>query len=208
MLSHADVWRGVDRLAETNNLTPSGLARRSGLDPTTFNKSKRATRNGRPRWPSTESLAKILEATQTTLGGFVALVDPAAAAMPRATVPCARLSAMTATQFDAAGFPSNVPDRIEVQHLAGPHLYAVEVDEDYQLPVYRPGDTLLVAPDAGVRRGERVIMMPRSGKPRLGTLVRRTADKVSLSELNDPTSVHEIDLVEIAWLARIVWASQ
>ena len=50
----------LDRLAARAKLSPSGLAKRSGLDPTTFNKSKRITPDGRPRWPSTESVAKAL----------------------------------------------------------------------------------------------------------------------------------------------------
>lgn len=208
MLSHADVWRGVDRLAEVNGLSPSGLARRSGLDPTTFNKSKRATRDGRPRWPSTESLSKILDATQTTLAEFVTLLDPSAASWPTATVPCARLSDMTAAQFDPAGFPTTTFDRIEVQHLSGTHLYAVEVDDETYAPLYRPGDTLLVAPDAGIRRGDRVVMMPRDGTAQLGVLVRQTADKVSLGALVDRCAALETRLVDVAWLARIVWASQ
>src|SRR6266508_2763061 len=50
MLQHADVWRGIDRLAAKHGLSASGLARRAGLDPTAFNPSKRITREGRPRW--------------------------------------------------------------------------------------------------------------------------------------------------------------
>lgn len=74
MLRHADIWQGIDRLARDNGLTPSGLARRAGLDPTTFNKSKRLNRDGKPRWPGTESIAKILTATDCTLAGFAALI--------------------------------------------------------------------------------------------------------------------------------------
>jgi phage repressor protein C with HTH and peptisase S24 domain len=71
MLKHADVWRAIDRLAQEHGMSPSGLARKAGLDPTTFNKSKRITREGRPRWPSTESISKILAATESTLAQFV-----------------------------------------------------------------------------------------------------------------------------------------
>ena len=56
-------------------MTPSGLAKRARLDPTTFNKSKRVTRDGKPRWPSTETLAKILQATGTTLAEFARSID-------------------------------------------------------------------------------------------------------------------------------------
>ena len=208
MLSHADVWRGVDRLAEVNGLTPSGLARRSGLDPTTFNKSKRATRDGRPRWPSTESVAKILEATHTSFAEFVTLVDPSAATMPRPAVPYVPLSKMNAGQFDAAGFPATEFERIELSNLAGPHLYAVELDTDAFAPVYRQGDTLLVAPDAGVRRGDRIVLMPARGTPRLGTLVRKTAEHITLGSIAEPTVSEELRIAEVAWLVRVVWAAQ
>jgi phage repressor protein C with HTH and peptisase S24 domain len=208
MLSHADVWRGVDRLAEVNGLSPSGLARRSGLDPTTFNKSKRATRDGRPRWPSTESLAKILEATHTTFAEFVGMVDPNAATLPRPTVPYVPLSRMAASQFDSSGFPTAAFERIELANLAGPHLYAIELDTDAFAPVYRQGDTLLVAPDAGVRRGDRVVAMPARDAPRLGTLVRKTAQTMTLGGIAEPAATEELRVADVAWLARIVWAAQ
>ncbi len=75
MFSHADIWSAIDLLAKNAQLTPSGLARRAGLDPTTFNKSKRYAADGRPRWPSTESLAKILEVTATDMVTFARLVE-------------------------------------------------------------------------------------------------------------------------------------
>ncbi len=75
MLTHAQIWSAIDRLAERAGLSASGLARRAGLDPTTFNKSKRMTAEGRARWPSTESIAKALAATGTPVDMFVALLS-------------------------------------------------------------------------------------------------------------------------------------
>ena len=63
MLTHSRIWNAIDTLAETHGMSASGLAKKAGLDPTTFNKSKRIAADGRPRWPSTESVAKILQAT-------------------------------------------------------------------------------------------------------------------------------------------------
>ena len=74
MLTHADVWRASDLLEQLYGLSASGLARRAGLDPTTFNKSKRITREGKNRWPSTESVAKVLTATGASLNEFVSYV--------------------------------------------------------------------------------------------------------------------------------------
>lgn len=62
-LTHTRVWTAIDALARRYSLSPSGLAKRAGLDPTSFNKSKRITGEGRPRWPTTESIAKVLQAT-------------------------------------------------------------------------------------------------------------------------------------------------
>src|SRR6201992_517380 len=75
MLTHAQIWSAIDRLAERAGLSASGLARRAGLDPTTFNKSKRMTAEGRARWPSTESIAKALAATATPVDAFVGVMD-------------------------------------------------------------------------------------------------------------------------------------
>ena len=63
MLSHSAIWDAIDALARRHGLTTSGLAKIAGLDPTAFNPSKRVSKDGRGRWPSTESIAKILEAT-------------------------------------------------------------------------------------------------------------------------------------------------
>src|ERR1700754_3711659 len=71
MLSHEQIWGAIDRLAERHDLTPSGLARRAGLDPTSFNKSKRLSQDGRLRWPSTESIAKVLDATGASMEQFL-----------------------------------------------------------------------------------------------------------------------------------------
>ena len=73
-MKHDDIWRALDTLAAEYGLSASGLAKRSGLDPTTFNPSKRRMPDGRARWPSSESLAKVLDATGASLEPFTALV--------------------------------------------------------------------------------------------------------------------------------------
>src|SRR5206468_5392166 len=86
MLTHDQIWVALDRLAARAGLSPSGLAKRSGLDPTTFNKSKRITPDGRARWPSTESVAKALAATGTSVDIFVQLIEDTGRA-PTQSVP-------------------------------------------------------------------------------------------------------------------------
>ena len=104
MLTHDQIWTALDRLAERAGITASGLAKRSGLDPTTFNKSKRITADGRERWPSTESVAKALAATNTSIDTFVQLIGDA----PRTvqSVPLLGFAqAGAGGYFDDGGFP-------------------------------------------------------------------------------------------------------
>ncbi|MGF1475205.1 MAG: S24 family peptidase [Geminicoccaceae bacterium] len=209
MLTHAQVWQGVDRLAGANGLSPSGLARRAGLDPTTFNKSKRATKDGRPRWPSTESLAKILEATTTNLGDFVALIDGnVRGAQPY--LQCLRTGELGAENFDPAGFPTGDGwDRVEIPVFDDATTYALEIDDDRFEPVFRAGDLVVVSAEASVRRMDRVVVMPRTKGPmEIGCLSRRTATKISLLPLRGGDQEMSFKVGDVAWVGRIVWVSQ
>jgi phage repressor protein C with HTH and peptisase S24 domain len=82
ILTHGQIWTALDRLAGRAGLSASGLAKRAGLDPTTFNKSKRVTPDGRERWPSTESVAKALAATNASIDSFVQLIGDGAHGAP------------------------------------------------------------------------------------------------------------------------------
>src|SRR5258708_2110257 len=104
-LTHAQVWTALDRLAEQSGMSPSGLAKRSGLDPTTFNKSKRITGDGRERWPSTESVSKALAATNSSIDAFVHLITGGGRGAQ--SVPLLGLAlAGAAGHFDENGFPT------------------------------------------------------------------------------------------------------
>ena len=75
MLTHSQIWQAIDTLASKHGYSPSGLARHAGLDPTSFNKSKRHSPDGKPRWPSTESISKILNVTEETMQSFTSLIE-------------------------------------------------------------------------------------------------------------------------------------
>ncbi|HYD97763.1 MAG TPA: helix-turn-helix transcriptional regulator [Alphaproteobacteria bacterium] len=211
MLRHADIWRAIDLLAEKNGLSPSGLARRAGLDPTTFNRSKRSTADGKQRWPSTESVAKILEATGSSFAAFVALIDTQpAAAMPQRRIPVIGFAqAGSAGYFDDAGYPSGSGwDEVGSPEIEDPHAYALEISGDSMEPVYRDGDVIIVAPGAQVRRGDRVVVRTRGGEVMAKSLARQTATRIELVSFNPAYGSRTLTPTEIDWMARIVWASQ
>ena len=70
MITNSQTWRAFDRLALANKISVSRLAQRSGLDATTFNKSKRIFPSGKERWPSMCTVAKVLNSLHMTLGDF------------------------------------------------------------------------------------------------------------------------------------------
>ena len=70
-MTHSEIWQAIDKFASEQNMSCSGLARFSGLDATIFNKSKRWSKYGQPRWPSTNSIAKILNSTGKSIKDFI-----------------------------------------------------------------------------------------------------------------------------------------
>src|SRR5258708_12330309 len=128
MLTHAQIWMAIDRLAARAKLSAAGLAKRAGLDPTTFNKSKRITPDGRARWPSTESVAKSLAATGATLDQFVALIS-GEVPPPGNSVPLISFTeAVPGGRFDDNGFPSGEGwDAIPFPALEDTHAYPLDI---------------------------------------------------------------------------------
>jgi phage repressor protein C with HTH and peptisase S24 domain len=210
MLRHADIWRAIDSLAVKYGMSASGLARHSGLDPTTFNKSKRITKEGKRRWPSTESVSKILESTGATMAEFIALISEENAAALAQRVPVIGYAeAGQAGYFDDAGYPAGSGwDEAFFPQIGDPNAYALEVSGDSMQPVYRDGDVIIVSPSAGIRRGDRVVVKTKSGEVMAKQLARQTALKVELTSVNREHPDRTLDKSEIAWISRIIWASQ
>lgn len=213
MLTHDQVWRGIDRLALRNELSASGLAKQAGLDPTTFNKSKRITKEGKLRWPSTESLAKILDATSTTISDFVRLIeghDLSGQNLPAPRLHYIRLSDLEAsTATDDSGFPiGSAWEEIDFPLVEDKNGFIVELDQDTDEAAYRSGDMIVVSPTSGIRRNDRVLVRKRDGDMILGIMERRTAHKMSVTSFMDQSERVEMTVAEIAWMARIVWVSQ
>ena len=208
ILTHGQVWTALDRLAERAGLSPSGLAKRSGLDPTTFNKSKRITADGRERWPSTESLAKALAATNSSIDMFVQLIGDGARSQQ--SVPMLDLAdAGGSGYFDDSGFPTGKGwDEVPLPAAGDEHAYALEISSDALKPAYRDGDIIVVSPGTPIRRGDRVVVKTSGGEVMVKELKRRTARTLELQSLNPAQADRTLDADDVEWIARIVWASQ
>jgi phage repressor protein C with HTH and peptisase S24 domain len=208
LLTHEQIWTALDRLAARASLSPSGLAKRAGLDPTTFNKSKRITVDGRERWPSTESLAKALAATESSIDAFVELIGDGT--RPAPSVPLlAWAAAAQRGHFDDDGHPAGKGwGEVALPHAGDEHAFALEMSGDALSPAYRDGDVLLVSPLAAIRRGDRVVVKRRDGEIVVACLQRRTAKLLELTVLGSAQDDRTLAAAEVEWIARIVWVKQ
>jgi len=212
MLTHGKIWTAIDALARRYGLSPSGLAKRAGLDATAFNRSKRVTTEGRPRWPTTESVAKVLAATGASLDEFVGLLDAKDPTLRMAPQPIPLIGLTQAGAggfFDDGGFPVGGGwDQIRFPRVDDDNAYALEVTGDSMQPLYRDGDILIVSPNSNTRKGDRVVLRTTDGEVVAKILVRRTAKTVEITSFNPahPNLVFPVERID--WLARIVWASQ
>jgi phage repressor protein C with HTH and peptisase S24 domain len=209
VLTHAQIWSALDRLAERKGISASALAKRAGLDPTTFNRSKRITVDGRPRWPSTESVSKALAATGTSFDVFVNLITDKNGAATQAVPLIGFAEAGAGGFFDDGGFPVGKGwDEIAFPAVSDEHAYALEISGDSMMPAYRDGDVIIVSPAAPIRRGDRVVVKTKKGEVMVKELKRRTSKSIELQSINAEHPDRNLAVSEVVWVARIVWASQ
>lgn len=210
MLSHERVWAAIDALAARHGMTASGLARKAGLDATSFNKSKRVSPEGRERWPSTESISKILRATGATLEDFLRLVEPSGS-LRRSMIPMIAMPQASAGKIlTDEGLPTGGPgwDEIEFPDFGQEKVFALEVTGDTMAPLYRDGDILIVSPTANSRKGDRIVVCTTGGEILAQELKRRSAKTVDVMSLARTGEERSIPAEEVVWIARIMWARQ
>ncbi len=204
---HSDIWRGLDLLAAKHGLTSSALARQAGLDATAFNKSKRQAKDGRPRWPSTESISRALKAVEM---GFVEFAELVSERQDRA-IPCLRLDEIGAMDaFREDGRP--ISERWRTARFPGMPAnsdhYAIEMTDDDFAPIYRPGDRVIISPSAEIASGARIILMSRVRDLLIADLISRSEQGVEVSVLADDAAPITLEAQDLAWIARILWVSQ
>ena len=208
MFTHAQIWRGIDLLAAHAQTSPSGLARRAGLDATTFNPSKRVSSDGsKPRWPSTESLTKALSAANLDFESFAALVHgrKGTSALPRLEM----AEEQAGDAFSNGGLPRG--DQWMLQPFPGMVLsdaYSIRLGNSTLEPVYRKGDCLIISPSTPLEAGDRVIMERADGHISAWTFLSRGGQCVHLQELSGNREERQVELKDISWISRILWVSQ
>lgn len=211
MITHRAIWSAIDSLAQRRGLSVSALAKLAGLDPTAFNPSKRVSKDGRERWPSTESIAKVLDIVDESMdqflsgGGLYEQRDLHTASVPLLGFAQAGAGGF----FDSGGFPVGQGwDEVNIPVGPNSNTYALEVSGDSMLPLYRDGDVVIVSPAEQIRRGDRVVVRTHEGEVMAKILHRQTKSQIELHSLNPEHPPRTFRSEDVDWIARILWASQ
>lgn len=213
MFTHQDIWTGIDRLASSHGYSASGLAIKAGLDPTSFNKSKRISPDGKLRWPSTESLAKVLAATGATVSDLADLIDSDIEASTNTGIPVIGFAqAGDAGYFDEEGYPKgDAWDVVELPMMnvnTADTIFALKVNGNSMEPLYRKNDVLIVDPSDKIRKNDRIIVKTSDGEVMAKELKKKTSESLTLMSLNGDYEDRNFSLNDIVWMAKIVWVSQ
>jgi phage repressor protein C with HTH and peptisase S24 domain len=211
MFTHKQVWHAIDIIAERYGFSASGLAKKSGLDPTSFNPSKRNGPDGRPRWPTMESISRVLNASGAPVDEFMEILAGKKGAPAKLrTIPMLGFAkAGKGGFFDDGGFPQGEGwDEVEVPGVTDNAAYALEITGDSMMPVYREGDTIIVSPAATIRKGDRVVVKTADGQVMAKIMQKQSAKSIELASFNADHPVKTLDAKNVDWMARIIWASQ
>ncbi len=211
MFSHKQVWAAIDTIAERYGFSASGLAKKSGLDATSFNPSKRTGPDGRPRWPTMESISRVLNAAGAPVEEFMDLLSGRKGQAPRLKqIPMLGFAkAGKGGFFDDSGFPAGSGwEEIDVPGVTDTAAYGLEITGNSMEPVYREGDTIIISPAATVRKGDRVVVRTSDGQVMAKIMQRQTARTLELASFNAAHETKTLDMKDVDWMARIIWASQ
>ena len=213
-LTHDSVWQAIDALASQKGLSPSGLARLAGLDATSFNKSKRFTPEGRPRWPSTESISKVLDVTSTSLDEFADIVNRSSKPVPSDSDDSAldAIPVVGEIRDAAVSWPGGQLGHEQFGIGSGGATswarIALTVADASLEPVYSQGNTLIVSMREPLRAGDRVIVKPTGMQPLPRLLMREGPRRIELAAFHPEQDGMKLQRRAIDWMARIIWVRQ
>lgn len=207
-MKYEQIWNAVDKLAQSRGLSPSGLAKLGGLDATTFNKSKRVRPDGKKRWPSLDSVNKLLEVCNISFEKFYALGNDGDEKEGFNSIPFIKLSKLTENLvFNDKKLLTEDWNKVIFPDLKDT-LYAVDIDNNAYAPLYRAGSMIVIASNSDIRKCDRVVIYLKNESLNLYEFIRRSATNLVVSNINGGEEEINIPINEIRLINRIVWASQ
>ena len=204
-MNYNEIWEAVDKLARINGLTPSGLAKKAGLDPTTFNKSKRIRPDGKKRWPSLDSINKITSVCHMSFEDFYHILDETGefeGIRGQSLIPIYNFSDLGQDSFSEKNasyinFPNIDSD-----------MYAVLINKKNTKTIYPLNSVLILSPKAPIKKGNKILITLKITKETIvGEFINRINGGIKVIDLNSQEKI-TLNVNEIEKIARIMWVSQ
>ena len=209
MLQHKHLWDAIDTLAQLNGYSTSGLAKKAGLDPTIFNKSKRISTDGRERWPTTESIAKILNVANSSIGQFASLIHNNTITQDSLALPTTKLSALQASNSFISSTGHINPDlrfNSEQSTQIDSQSFMLKINSNLYTPDFKKGDTVIVTTNGGVRKKDLVVIALTNGDNIIVRIKKISIHMVETESINtDTLKTLSIPNKDILWLGRILY---
>ena len=209
MLTHENLWTAIDTLARMNGFSTSGLAKKAGLDPTIFNKSKRISVDGRLHWPTTESIAKILGVNNSSFGQFASIIHNKAGQGDYINLPQAKLSGL---QGKASFINPNghIDPDLRIKHTDSTGIdcqsFMVKINTNSYAPMFEKKSSVIATTNGGVRKSDIAIIALTSGSSIIAKIHKLSSHIVEIISLEESNETHSIILnKDILWMARILY---
>lgn len=200
MLTHTDIWIGIDTLAKQMNTTPSGLAKIAGLDATIFNISKRTTPQGNEQWVNSRSLARVLNATGTSFVEFAKLCTPQSPYIN--PIHGIALSELPPYKYDIKNLTTHIHDT-EISDSC----FMVIVDTHALKPDFAKGDQIIATITANIRPNDMVITYVREGNKNKMYTGKVQQNGIYHLVLRSGRKNIQLPQPHIVWQARVLWKS-
>lgn len=200
-MKYENIWNAVDKLAEINGLSPSGLAKKAGLDATTFNKSKRVRADGNKRFPSLESLYKIVEACNISLESFYSLANNSDSASIEkiSTIPYIKFSNIKSGDIAKENWT-------QIQFPDNKHnIYAIKINSN-DTP-YEENTVTVLSKNSDIRHGDMILINKKTSSI-FGRFLNRSAKSIEISKKSEKEEVEIINIEDITRIDRVLWISQ
>ena len=209
MLTHENLWIAIDTIARTNGFSTSGLAKKAGLDPTIFNKSKRISIDGRLHWPTTESIAKILNVCNSSLGQIASIIHDKAGQGDYISLPQEKLSGLQGkTSFINPN--GHIDPDLRIKHAESTGIdsqsFTVTINTNSYAPMFEKKSSVIATTNGGIRKSDIAIISLTSGNSIIAKIHKISSHIVEINLLKEGDETHSTILnKDILWIARILY---
>lgn len=201
MVKQETFWESLEKIAEREGIALSTLARQAGLDKTSMLPSKRYNLNGAMKWPSTETIGRVLNSLNISVQEYGAIL--AGTADAKVSLPAVTLSDLKEAWTGLGVKEECKWSEIMLGSPRGKNNWVVLIDSDRD-PILPEGTTVVADDDTEPRPNDRVVVVSgdQTGIYKFRRLMK-THLVVSSVDGRETSQIPIEDVTKISRVARI-----